>query len=102
VIAMVARSFRSGEGDKLPLELGGIQVEDRPVNFRIGVCKRCGRTGLVGRYTGKCAGYRAVTAKGNLVQVPEKRSVRCDAITLRRASKSNRKLITTERPEVRL
>lgn len=83
---------------ELPLEMGDIQPGDAPVNFRIGVCKACGRHGLIGRYSGKCAGYRAATIRTGLMQVPELRSVKCEIIALRK-DKANRKLIQYERPK---
>ncbi len=77
---------------ELPLEMGNVVPGDSPVNFKIGVCKDCGRRGLIGRYSGKCEGYRAVTAANGLVQVPEKRSVRCELLTARK-NPSDRKLL---------
>jgi hypothetical protein len=84
---------------ELPLEMGGIEPGDEPVNFRIGVCKACGRRGLIGRYSGKCEGYRAVTAANGIVQVPELRSVRCGLLAARN-NPSDRKLLGSyRRPE---
>jgi hypothetical protein len=83
---------------ELPLEMGDIQPGDAPVNFVIGVCHACGRRGLLGRYSRKCAGYRAVTVRTGIVQVPELRSVRCDILTLRK-DPANRKLVAYQRPE---
>ena len=84
---------------ELPLEMGNVEPGDAPVNFRIGVCKACGRRGLIGRYSGKCEGYRAATAANGLVQVPELRSVRCNLLAARK-NPSDRKLLGSyRRPE---
>ena len=82
----------------LPLEMNGIEPGVPPHNVKIGVCRRCGRRGLLWKADRCCTGYRAATARTGLVQIPEARSVRCDILTARK-DPANRKLVTYERPE---
>lgn len=87
---------------ELPLEMGNIRPHQAPVNLVIGVCHDCGRRGLLNRFNRRCTGYRAVTVPGDLVQVPEARSIRCNLVALRRHSKANRKIADVRKPELRL
>jgi hypothetical protein len=91
------------KGTELPLEMGDIKPEQSPKEVKIGVCRRCARRGLLSKAARTCTGYRAVTAKGGLIQVPEARSERCNLLAMRRLSKSNRKLMAqVERQPIQL
>jgi hypothetical protein len=76
---------------ELPLEMGKVEPGEDPRTLKIGVCVHCGRHGLLGKWSKRCAGYRAVTAANGIVQVPELRSVRCGLLALRK-DPANRKL----------
>jgi hypothetical protein len=83
---------------ELPLEMNGIEPQQDPREVKIGVCFRCGRRGLIGKWSMCCSGYRAATIRTGVLQVPEARSVRCDVLTLRK-DPANRKLVSYQRPE---
>ncbi len=91
------------QGADLPLEMGDLLPGQDPKTLKIGVCRRCARRGLLEKIGRICTGYRAVTAKGGVIQVPEARSVRCNLIAMRRLSRSNRKLLAqVERQPIQL
>jgi hypothetical protein len=88
---------------ELPLEMGDVLPQQDPVLLVIGICHRCSRRGLLLKADRTCTGYRAVTAAGGVVQVPELRSKRCHALALRAVSRSNRKLFARlEQEPIRL
>ena len=78
---------------ELPLEMGDVRPGVDPDTVVIGICHRCARRGLLLKSTRNCTGWRAVTAKNGIVQVPQERSLTCFSIAMRRMSKSNRKLL---------
>jgi hypothetical protein len=91
------------QGADLPLEMGDLLPGQDPKEVKIGICRHCYRQGLLSKFTHLCTGYRAVTSKGGLVQVPESRRIRCNILHMRQISNSNRKLLAqVERQPIQL